>query len=600
MLVLYDKDTIDWYSNIIKDNNIKNIEEFDKLLKAEIIKRWIEAWKWKIDENWNVVERTDEEKKEAEKNMKKIMKDPKAKKEISKKMSWYKWFSESAARNVQAEKLDLTWTAMERSLSLIKHFEWFVSVSYWDYKQYSYWYGTKAPWAWAKITKETATKQLQEQVQNKYNLKTELTKRWLWNVYDKMWPNQIAALTSFIYNLWPWKLKSFKTLLSNYPNSKNQIAEKMTKYNKASWNILKWLVKRRKTEAELFLNNTWSNDKNNNNNENLKNAKDSLILEFKHWQVDSQLKKINENNIKNTESVFIFREKSNLSWAEMKKISEKLISINPKLKIFVDQEWWKVNRFTDFDTPQEKNKFIEKALNNSWISESNIGAIRIELNKIAWKNNFLSIAKLWNLYNSCSNSLKWDFLKAATYLRLDTLKQRWVNTYWLVTDLDSWNTLIWWNWERSFWNDEKSYEAFGKAMIDSADRIKWMSIYLKHFPGHWSKDMYWESDTHTNVFTYWDGQESYLNRNIPLFEKLVNYKPWKVWLMVWHMFIPNKFKSKFQEVIWNASYVLTDDLWMAWYKKGTWKKQPWKFFTTDLLKWDNITVVDKENTKTVL
>jgi len=70
---------------------------------------------------------------------------------------------------------------------------------------------------------------------------------------DKLWDNQKAALTSFIFNLWSWKLNSFQTLLNKYPDTANQIANKMQRYNKAGWNILKWLVSRRKTETKLFL-----------------------------------------------------------------------------------------------------------------------------------------------------------------------------------------------------------------------------------------------------------------------------------------------------------------------------------------------------------
>lgn len=161
------------------------------------------------------------------------------------------WISSWEAREIQPESLadleNFNWE--QKTLALIKHFEWFSPNAFWDYKQWTHWYWTKAEWPWDIITKERATKELQKKVNTEFNLNKYISSE----VMDKLWDNQKAALTSFIFNLWSWKLNSFQTLLNKYPDTANQIANKMQRYNKAGWNILKWLVSRRKTETKLFL-----------------------------------------------------------------------------------------------------------------------------------------------------------------------------------------------------------------------------------------------------------------------------------------------------------------------------------------------------------
>jgi len=345
----------------------------------------------------------------------------------------------------------------------------------------------------------------------------------------------------------------------------------------------------------------WVSDDISETKENLKDAKSSLILDFVHWDVDSKLSSLDNDKIKRVENIFIFRNTDeskwtteNLSWDEMKKISEKLIVINPELKIFTDQEWWKVTRFNDFDNKNERWTFLKDAVNNSSIEDVNKKDISNILYNLIWDSKYPSLKKLGEKYNSINEKLKDDYLKVVTYLRLDTLQKRWINNYWLVADLNYWNSVIWWL-ERSFWKDPSSYEKFWKAMIDNAKKL-WMTIYLKHFPGHGA----WYTDSHKWVLNYWDNEKKYLENNISLFEKLLDYWKWEVWLMVWHMYIPNNFKTRFENAISKSNYVLTDDLWMEWYKMATSIEVDWKFFTTDLLKWSKIIIVDKKNTESVL
>jgi GH24 family phage-related lysozyme (muramidase) len=193
--------------------------------------------------------------------------DPQMASQMMSKMSWAGQISEKQAKNVQPEALNLSWTAKEKTLNLIKHFEWFTPKAFWDYKQWTRWYGTQAPWKWASISKDKASSELEWKINTEYNLKKELSKRWLSWVYEKLWDNQIAALTSFIFNLWPWKINSIKWPLQQFEQSWNPevVANAMLQFNKAWGKTLSWLVKRRKTEAKLFK--EWWKKENSNTNE---------------------------------------------------------------------------------------------------------------------------------------------------------------------------------------------------------------------------------------------------------------------------------------------------------------------------------------------
>jgi len=275
----------------------------------------------------------------------------------------------------------------------------------------------------------------------------------------------------------------------------------------------------------------------------------------------------------------------------MKKISEKLLSINPGLKIFIDQEWWNINRFKDFDNLSERNIFLKNAVNNSWVSNNNKIEILEILEWVIWNSYYPSLLTLSKKYDEIPEKLQGDYLKTVTYLRLKTLKERGINTYWLVVDLNYWNPIISGE-ERSFSKHTDKYEKFWKAMIDSAKKIGWMTIYLKHFPWHWA----WEIDTHVGALIYWNKEVGYLKENISLFESLVDYWKGIVWLMVWHIILSKELKEDFDRIIKKWEYILTDDLWMKWLElwREEIKKHNNKFFTTDSIKWKVIKVSTKE------
>ncbi len=265
VLSIYWKKELEGYSNLL--DNIKwealpkNIEDFNELLTEEAIKRVEEAWKGKIDKDWNSVDKwmTD---KEYKKYVKDMISDPKTSWAMISQMSKKQWISETQAKNVKSQPLpsnfeSLSWE--QKTLALIKHFEWFSPKSYWDYKQWSYWYWSKSPWKWTTITESEASSLLENKIKSNYNIEIELNKRWMSDVYKKLGNNQKAALSSFIYNLWPAKLDNLKTVLES--GNSQAVSSEMLQYNKAWWNILKGLVSRRKTEANLFLKEDLNNKK---------------------------------------------------------------------------------------------------------------------------------------------------------------------------------------------------------------------------------------------------------------------------------------------------------------------------------------------------
>jgi len=256
LLSVYWNKEIEGFSKVLAEKNVKTLEEADKVITEETLKRLKIAWKGMLDENGNPL--SEEEKTKRLKDLEEKMKsNPDLATQVRKSMSRYQWISENEAKNVEAETLNLTWPEEDRSANLIKHFEWFVSTPYWDYKQWTHWFWTKATWPWDIISRENAHKELKDKLNNEFNLNNYLEP----DIVDSLSVNQKAALTSFIYNLWPKKIDNFKPLLKEYSkwdyqekqNISKKIWEKIELYNKAWWQILKWLVVRRKTEANIFI-----------------------------------------------------------------------------------------------------------------------------------------------------------------------------------------------------------------------------------------------------------------------------------------------------------------------------------------------------------
>ena len=131
-------------------------------------------------------------------------------------------------------------------INFVKKHEHFSPTPYWDYKQYSIGYGTKAQPNEKHISEQEASKRLAKMVKKHKDAVIKANKQWGYN-----WtPNQIDALTSFRFNV-----GSIGKLTNNGTRDNNTIAKKMLEYDKAGGKSLKGLTIRRKAEKELFTSN---------------------------------------------------------------------------------------------------------------------------------------------------------------------------------------------------------------------------------------------------------------------------------------------------------------------------------------------------------
>lgn len=129
-------------------------------------------------------------------------------------------------------------------VNFIKSHEHFSETPYWDYKQYSIGYGTKAHPTDVKISEKEASKRLIKVIKNHRDAVLKAKKQW---GYD--WtPKQIDALTSFRFNI-----GSIGKLTNNGTRDNNTIAKKILEYDKAGGKSLGGLTARRKAERSMFV-----------------------------------------------------------------------------------------------------------------------------------------------------------------------------------------------------------------------------------------------------------------------------------------------------------------------------------------------------------
>ena len=117
--------------------------------------------------------------------------------------------------------------------------------AYWDYKQYSIGYGTKANSADEVITEAEADKRLRETLAVSQKTVLEHSKKYNYDFNQ----NQVDALTSFVYNLGPGALNQ---LTANGTRSVEEIARKIPEYNQAGGKVNTGLVARRQQEFAMF------------------------------------------------------------------------------------------------------------------------------------------------------------------------------------------------------------------------------------------------------------------------------------------------------------------------------------------------------------
>ena len=136
--------------------------------------------------------------------------------------------------------------ASDRAIDFIKKYEGkFQAKAYWDHKQWSIGYGTKANSKDEVITEEEGFARMKADINKSAKSVIDYGKKYAYNWNQ----NQVDALTSFVYNGGPGFLHQ---VTNNGKRSNEQISQALLLYNKASGEVSKGLVARRGAEKKLF------------------------------------------------------------------------------------------------------------------------------------------------------------------------------------------------------------------------------------------------------------------------------------------------------------------------------------------------------------
>jgi len=119
------------------------------------------------------------------------------------------------------------------------------SKAFWDFKQYSIGYGTKANSPDEIITEAEADKRLRDELSKSYQFVASYAKQKGYN-WDQ---GKMDALASFVYNLGPGQLKN---LTNDGKRTDDEIARALPQYNQAGGKVLPGLVTRRSSELAMF------------------------------------------------------------------------------------------------------------------------------------------------------------------------------------------------------------------------------------------------------------------------------------------------------------------------------------------------------------
>lgn len=134
-------------------------------------------------------------------------------------------------------------------IDAVKKFEGFHKNPYWDYRQWTSGYGTKAKNKNESITKDTAERRLKEELGNAEKLVRNFLKKH--EVEDDAPEGVIAALTSLTYNAgakWMKQGLGKKIRKGQWTSAKSNFVQ----YNRAGGKRLAGLVERRNQEVEWF------------------------------------------------------------------------------------------------------------------------------------------------------------------------------------------------------------------------------------------------------------------------------------------------------------------------------------------------------------
>ena len=131
-------------------------------------------------------------------------------------------------------------------LPFVQKFEGYNPKPYWDHKQWSVGYGTRASGPNETIDKAEADRRLQAELDQSRGYVTQR--------FPNLAPHQADALTSFTYNLGPgWMSQPTKLRAAIESGDYQSAASVMQSYNKASGQVLPGLQNRRAAEAAMFL-----------------------------------------------------------------------------------------------------------------------------------------------------------------------------------------------------------------------------------------------------------------------------------------------------------------------------------------------------------
>ena len=133
----------------------------------------------------------------------------------------------------------------EELINSIKKLEGFSAKAFWDHKQYSIGYGTKANNKDEVIDEKEADRRLRAVVKETRDKVVKYGEKYNYGLNS----SQIDSLTSFAYNLGPGILDK---VTNTGKRSIQEIAEAIPKYNKASGEVNKGLEKRRNIELAMF------------------------------------------------------------------------------------------------------------------------------------------------------------------------------------------------------------------------------------------------------------------------------------------------------------------------------------------------------------
>lgn len=133
---------------------------------------------------------------------------------------------------------------MANVTDIIKKFEGFAPKAFFDYKQYTNGYGTKALAPGEVITKKVAEQRL--------NAEISRIKQIIDSSGVTLTENKKAALISFAFNVGTKPLNLFLERIKK-GWSDQQITERLSMYNKAGGKVNAGLVARRAAEVKLYL-----------------------------------------------------------------------------------------------------------------------------------------------------------------------------------------------------------------------------------------------------------------------------------------------------------------------------------------------------------